>query len=100
MDDDDRALRRAEMEEGHHAVQILNNPLWQSIWSEFSERMVDVMTNPRSSEDSVLEARNMFLVVQKVRQEIETALTTGQLATQQLEEEHERSTARERKAQH
>lgn len=86
MEAEDRRLRRMEVEQGHYAKQVLDNPLWAQTWENYREALVGRMTDPNSSDEHVLEARSMLIAVDRVRVDLIEALETGNLAFQQLEE--------------
>lgn len=86
MTPEDENARRVEVERGHLAKQITDNPLWAETLNGYETALLARMVDPAATDDQALEARKMVVVVRRVRRDIEAILTTGKLALMQLEE--------------
>lgn len=86
MKDDDRIKRENEVKRGQSAAQITQHPLWQESWEQLEN---DLLRMWRQSKPSDKEGREncyaMLVLAQKARANIESIITTGQLAREQLE---------------
>lgn len=81
-----------ERERAHLAKQVLDNPAWQEAWGWYADTLKAHLIAPDSSDETVLAARQAFLILNKVKRHIEKAMETGKMAEIQLERLHGRTT--------
>ena len=86
MDEEDLRLRREEARDGQHAKLILDNPLWQRVYEEAERNLKRFMEEPSTLDEDVLEARRGLIALRRVKKNIETAMTTGDMAVLQIRE--------------
>ena len=89
MTDESKLL--AERERAHLARQVIDNPVWQDAWTRYEETLKAHMLEPKSTDETVLVARQGILLMKRVRTHIEKAMETGKLAELQLESIHGRN---------
>lgn len=82
----DEHLRRQEVERGHRAREILDNPLWKEIWEGYKSTVIAHMTDKNTADEAVIEAKRLLTVVNQIQEDLEEALETGHFALTQLEE--------------
>jgi len=84
MDADDKRERQVEVTRGHHAKQILDNPVWDTTFLGYETSLREWIESPETVSDDVLEARRMLIALRRLRRDIETTMQTGHLAEMQL----------------
>ncbi len=86
MNEKDELKRRAEVERGARARQILENPLFREAWTEVErsllEKIVAVPVPDKGGQEH--ELKLMVLVLRMVRTRIEKWAQTGSLAEREL----------------
>ena len=84
MDDEHQLL--TERERGTLAQQIVENPVFMDAWESCADNLRAHMENPSVPDEVVLEARRGLLILNRVRAAVEEAMTTGKMASIQLDE--------------
>ena len=82
MSDHDRIRER---ERAHQAKNVLENVVYQEAFTHMEGNLMATMQYPKSSDEAVLEARRMLIVLRNVQRHLEEAMQTGILAEIQLE---------------
>ena len=85
MTPDDARLRRKEVELGMEATRIMESPLWISAYEKLARELNESMLSTASDDEETLECKRELLALHKVKKHLETAIVTGQMASNQLE---------------
>lgn len=86
MKDDDRIKRENEVKRGQSAAQITQHPLWAESWDTLESDLLKMWRNSKPSDKEGREnCYAMLVLANKARSHIESVMTTGQLAREQLE---------------
>lgn len=81
---------------GQQAADILENPVWKDVWSQYEQQLISALkASPVSDVDALQKGMQALQIMGRVRQMIEQALTTGNLAAIEIREKTKLQQARE-----
>ena len=86
--------RLRERERGLRAQAIIENEICSEVWEKMAENARTFMEMPETTDEDVLEARRMLIVLKRVKVQMETIFTTGNMAQMQIAADTERSHGR------
>jgi len=81
---DENALIR-ERNRGHLAKQVMDNAVYQDVWAKFDANLLATITDGKTPDDRVLEARRGLIILRQIKRQIEKEFQTGLMATAELE---------------
>ena len=88
MKPEDRTARQKEVERGHHAKRILDDPLYVTVWEDMENALLKVMTAPQTSNEELVKARDGLIILKKLQAKFAECVRTAEMAQQQLESKH------------
>ena len=91
MTPDDEKARRREQERGLEAERIITSPAWQDAYERLARRLNERLLHPEATDEEVLARRRELLTLYDVKRHLESVITTGRMAQQQLETVHGRT---------
>ena len=86
--------REQEIARGHEADRILRSPIWEEAWASYEEKLLNAWKHSGSQDEQSREKIWVaYQVCQKVKNHVQSILTTGKLAMKQVEELNERTSS-------
>jgi hypothetical protein len=81
---------------GQQASEILENPVWKDVWSQYEKQIQQALVQTRVSDvDALQKGIQALQIMSQVKLRIEQALATGKMAEIQIRQKSRMGQARE-----